>query len=514
PTEGRGASSRRALERQPRSPPEPRAVRVVRGAHLAPSGRLHPAEPERPFRERDQKTPRWIDAQDRPGGGARTQVGRRPIPGRRHAGSVPGFGREDEEPSAPQRQVGAGLGRVRANTAREERGRLVQAKPRVLGSDLGRERGSRRILRRPLDLAPFDSIERLGEAIRSERGEARAEGPRVLVPFDRGRAGPEDRPLVQSLGHPHRRDTRLRIARDDRRLNGRRAPPSRKKRVVKVQRAEPRDREERRRKDLAVRRDDEQVRGERADLRERVRGSGARGRGDGETERLRGPADRGRTGLEPASARLVGTGDDEDRRAPVAMKALERRHRQRRRAVVDEAHGARQNEGSSPSAPSGWPDTGALKRLSLASTSFRLMGLKRSTKRMPSRWSSSCCTARARNPWATSVNGSPRSSRASTTTRSERFTSSRIPGMLRHPSSPVMMPSRSRMTGFTKARRVWPKSSSTSTTKTRSDRPTCGAARPTPFSRCMQSNMASTKSAKSASNEATGVAFFRRIGSP
>ena len=85
----------------------------------------------------------------------------------------------------------------------------------------------------------------------------------------------------------------------------------------------------------------------------------------------------------PAIPRSIRPGDH--RRRPRGLRARpERRHRECRGATEDEPHTALTTPGSSAS--------------SAGSTSRSVPSFTLLVKRMPSRWSSSCCTARASRP--------------------------------------------------------------------------------------------------------------------
>ena len=68
--------------------------------------------------------------------------------------------------------------------------------------------------------------------------------------------------------------------------------------------------------------------------------------------------------------------------------------------------------------------------------SLRASGSSRSTNRIPSRWSVSCCTQRAIRPVPTSCAGSPYSFQPLATTFWRRLVSKCRPGMDRQPSGP------------------------------------------------------------------------------
>src|SRR5688500_14575866 len=121
---------------------------------------------------------------------------------------------------------------------------------------------------------------------------------------------------------------------------------------------------------------------------------------------------------------------------------------------------------------------------------------------------------RASRPSAAIRTGSPARSSPSTTTVAGRSTISFRPGMDRHPSSARSTASPiSTMRGFTSANGAM-FSSRGSTTITRCPTPTCGAARPTPSSAYIVSNMSAINARTSSVTRATGAAIARNTGSP
>ncbi len=111
---------------------------------------------------------------------------------------------------------------------------------------------------------------------------------------------------------------------------------------------------------------------------------------------------------------------------------------------------------------------------------------------------------------------SPPGSRASMRTAHGRSTTSSNPGMLRHPSGCLSVCSLAQTTfGLTRATRFSGSSSRRrSTTSTRLETPTCGAARPIPSARYIVSNMSRTSPRSSSSKTSTGSASVRSTGSP
>ena len=120
----------------------------------------------------------------------------------------------------------------------------------------------------------------------------------------------------------------------------------------------------------------------------------------------------------------------------------------------------------------------------------------RSMKRIPCRWSNSCCTARASRPSASNSISSPERVCALTRTENGRGTSPRNPGKLRQPSFPIRVRPKvsirglmrtigmrgSKSTAMPSSRIALGRSFMCGTSKTNnwSGRPTCWAARPMP----------------------------------
>jgi len=105
---------------------------------------------------------------------------------------------------------------------------------------------------------------------------------------------------------------------------------------------------------------------------------------------------------------------------------------------------------------------------------------------------------------------------ARTVTCFARFTSSRKPGMLKQPSSPTCTPSCDRISGLISTSLSSGLSpAEQSMTVSRCERPTCGAAKPTPLASYMVSNMSLINSRNSGvSKSVTRAASDSRTGSP
>ena len=101
-------------------------------------------------------------------------------------------------------------------------------------------------------------------------------------------------------------------------------------------------------------------------------------------------------------------------------------------------------------------------------------------------------------------------SRPSTMTWFGLVTLPYLPGLERHPSSPVCVPSDSTMTGLISTLG----SSPVSTTMMRFRTPTCGAASPTPLYSYIVSNMSSISSSIFGVISFTSLHFFSRTLSP
>src|SRR5258705_2078245 len=154
--------------------------------------------------------------------------------------------------------------------------------------------------------------------------------------------------------------------------------------------------------------------------------------------------------------------------------------------------------------------TSASSAISSGRTSRTCSFGMRSMKRMPSRWSISCCRTRANQPSAFTRISLPLGSRPLTVTAALRGTSSPTkPGMLRQPSVPSRISSlRLRISGLMRATC----SSLYSATSTRSDSPICGPARPTPSALRMVSHMPLTSFSIWGSKRETFWALARRTG--
>src|SRR5262249_14763021 len=101
-------------------------------------------------------------------------------------------------------------------------------------------------------------------------------------------------------------------------------------------------------------------------------------------------------------------------------------------AQEDEAHGSANGYSHSPA---------FISFLTLRLMRSRLRLLMWEIKRMPCRWSISCCMARASRSSPSLSNHSPSTFCARIVTFFARDTCSRNPGMLRQPSSPTCLPS-------------------------------------------------------------------------
>src|SRR5215469_11874309 len=152
--------------------------------------------------------------------------------------------------------------------------------------------------------------------------------------------------------------------------------------------------------------------------------------------------------------------------------------------------------------------------LILRMTRSFLRRLRRSMKRMPSRWSISCWKARDRSSSPSISNHSPSVFCARTFTFAARLTFSRISGSERQPSSSYCWPSRWMISGL--MRTTFASGSflkEMSMTVRRCERPICGAARPMPCASYMDSNISSTRVFSLSSNTVTGSPRLASTGS-
>ena len=109
------------------------------------------------------------------------------------------------------------------------------------------------------DAQVIEMLERLDQQLGTDVPKAPGQLRRILPLADRGRANGQNRPVVQLLVHLHDRHARLKVSREDRTRDGGGAAVSRQKRSVHVDRAQPGNRQHRRRKDLPVGDDDQEV---------------------------------------------------------------------------------------------------------------------------------------------------------------------------------------------------------------------------------------------------------------
>ncbi len=153
----------------------------------------------------------------------------------------------------------------------------------------------------------------------------------------------------------------------------------------------------------------------------------------------------------------------------------------------------------------------ASRSLSAARLTRRSAGVIRSTSRIPSRWSISCWSTRAKRSSASTATGFPSGIVASIRIQAARRIRARMPGKLRHPSSPSAAPRRAVMRGSMNARSSsgWPVRF---TTRRRRGRPTWGAARPMPPCSRMKAVIWRTVSTISGVGVPTGWDGSRRAG--
>ncbi len=316
-----------------------RASSVIPGARRARGARRAPTRP-RPCAPAPRTRPR--------GRGPRRRRSPRRSRRARTAITEPGAPdpsdpgrRQDLQPPAVAQGVGAGARRERADPAQHRGGRLVPSDPAVVGGELGRGGGVRRVLGHRDGRAGGEGRDRVREERAAELGEAGAERAGVLVLADGGRHLLEDRAGVEALVHQHRGDAGLGVAGQQRVLDGPRAAPSRQQGQVQVHGAERRRVEDLAREELAVRDDGEDVRARLeqafaalalAHGRRPRRAGGPRARAAVATGVGSGPAPR-------RPGRGVAREHQHDLEVRVVGERGERRHRPRRVPQVHDARG-------------------------------------------------------------------------------------------------------------------------------------------------------------------------------
>jgi len=197
-----------------------------------------------------------------------------------------------------------------------------------------------------------------------------------------------DRTVVELRVHQHDRDPRLGVPGQDGVVDRRRAAVAGQQRGVDVDDATRWDREDLGREDLSVSDHHHQLRVRPADLCDRLRRADPVGLVDVEAVLLRRLLDRGGHDLVPMPG-PVGLGDHQRHLMARGDQRIERGHRKGRRAGENEAQ---RGGASSPRDQASTTAAATSSSSSSSSSSLRRVSrlVRRSMKRIPSRWSSSC----------------------------------------------------------------------------------------------------------------------------
>ena len=200
-----------------------------------------------------------------------------------------------------------GLRRIGPHRARDPLRRPAPIDEQIVAFDEPRQRRLA-ALRRPAQLAGVGRFQGLAQQVGTGLRETIVQLAVGLVCPQRDFPRDDDVARIHARVHQHDRNAGRALAVQDRALNRRRAAIFRQQRRVHVERAQRRQREQLRRQNAPVRREDEQIEAFAGDLRRK--GAQPRRLVDAQAELERRGFDRTRRDAMPAAGRTVGLRDD------------------------------------------------------------------------------------------------------------------------------------------------------------------------------------------------------------
>jgi hypothetical protein len=218
------------------------------------------------------------------------------------------------------------------------RSTLRPVDPAVFLADPARVGRSGGVLGSEARVALLEQLEGGGRGVAAECTQPLEELAGVLASSDRRADLAEDVAFVEREDHALDRDPRLRVVREDRRLDRRSAAVARQERCMDVQGAVGRELEHVAAQDLAVARDEEDVRREALELRDERRILGRLRLEHPDAALPRELDERRRAHREPASARSIRARHERDHFVAAVEELPEYGRRERRGSEEGDAH--------------------------------------------------------------------------------------------------------------------------------------------------------------------------------